>query len=140
MNEVVYTLSVFDSVHILRERVHLSWRRRASELNKYQVDLSTGVRDFSSFIPVCESVNLILSEFNRSLRIWDFRPLRRKHLRNLIFKLESAMENDTYWLDIPSSSRSGIPGAAALSLTLARTKNFLSNQYDHLPLDLSEWL
>ena len=117
----------------------MSWARRAHVLNKYQDDLSNGVRDFSSYIPVCEAVNFILKEFTRSERLWDFRPLRRKYLRELILQLEFAMENDTYWLDIPTSSKNGIPGAAALSLTLARTKKFLSNQYDSLPLDLNEW-
>jgi hypothetical protein len=118
----------------------MSWARRAADSNKYQDDLTRGVRDFSTFVPVCELVNLILKEFNRSRRIWDFRPLRRKYVRTLILELESAMENDTYWLDIPSSSNTGIPGAAALSLTVARTNNFLSNQYDDLPLQLREWL
>ena len=118
----------------------MSWARRAADLNSYQNNLSKGVRDFSTFIPVCELVNLILKEFNRSRRIWDFRPLRRKYVGGLILKLESAMAKDTYWLDIPISSGRGIPGAAALNVTLARTKNFLSNQYDELPLEMREWL
>ncbi len=131
---------MFDTVHILRQALHMSWARRAANLNSYQDDLSKGVRDFSTFIPVCELVNLILNEFNRSRRIWDPRPLRRKLLRELILKLESSLENDTYWLDLPNSRNSEIYGAAALSLTVARTKKFLSNQYGDLPLDLREWL
>jgi hypothetical protein len=131
---------VFDTVHTLRQALHMSWARRATYLNSYQEDLSKGVRDFSTFIPICESVDLILKEFNRSRRIWDPRPLRRKLVGELISKLESALENDTYWLDLPNAMNSRISGAAALSLTLARTKKFLSNQYGDLPLDLREWL
>lgn len=129
-----------ESVHIFRERLYFSWGRRASDVKKYQIQLTNGVRDFTTFIPVNDLVILIFEEFRRSERFWEFRPLRRKYLRKLISELEIAMGTDTYWLDIPHSGEDNISGAARLNLTLARTKKFLSNQYDDLPIHLGEWI
>jgi hypothetical protein len=131
---------VFDSVHILRARLAFSWQQRSSRLNTYMESLATGVRDFSTFIEVCEVVDEISKEFLRAERFFSIRPLRRRYLRVLMSELERIMQNDSYWLDMPKLGKDSISEAARLSLLISRTEMFLENKFELLPLELSEWV
>jgi len=128
---------MFDSVRRIRLSCTGAWLSLAQQAEIKEVELSKGVRDFSSFLPVRQTIKQIAAEFYRATKPFTIKPLNRKLINSKLIELESFLEKDHHYLAIWSRETNV---AARLHLTIIRTREFLNDDYDNLPETLRGWI
>lgn len=128
---------MFDSVRRIRESCTGAWLSLARQAELKEVELSKGVRDFSSFLPVRQTIKQIAAEFYRATKPFTLKPLNRKFIGRKLIELELLLESDHHHMDMWYRETNQ---AARLYLTIARTKEFLNDEYDDLPNTLRGWI
>lgn len=125
---------MFESVRRIRLSCTGAWLSLARQAEIKEVELSKGVRDFSSFLPVRQTIKQIAAEFYRATKPFTIKPLNRKLIYSKLIELESFLEKDH------QHGETGPVLAVKLHLTIIRTKEFLNDDYDDLPETLRGWI
>ena len=119
------------------------WSLSKAILERKELALSKGVRDFSTFFPIVDSTRIISREFIRSrgglgvlFQPFDTLLIRKKVIRRELSKIEEYLSNDFHLSEISVNESQFAPH---FYLLLKRTNDYLNGDWENLPEYWGEW-